>query len=188
MTPARSSPTLIAVKMWARAAARQFSVESRCCGLAASDWRRNRLRHRGRGATLRGNLQRGRFDPLTGKHRRGTVTAWCGKGSLSGLSRDVQPDRVRRVGVGSERGHSFAPQAASFLEKNFWLSGPRYDRVMPACDYPGALDRIIGDFRTKEARFWNSSCGSSASTTSARPRSCRGPHNPSRVVFAAAPP
>jgi hypothetical protein len=48
------------------------------------------------------------------------------------------------------------PQAASFLEKNFWLSGPRYDRVMPACDFPGALDRIIGDFRTKEARFWNS--------------------------------
>ncbi len=48
------------------------------------------------------------------------------------------------------------PQAANFFELNFWLSGPRYDRVMPACDYPGALDRIIGDFRTKEARFWNS--------------------------------
>jgi hypothetical protein len=48
------------------------------------------------------------------------------------------------------------PQAASFLEQNFWLSGPRYDRIMPACDFPGALDRIIGDFRAKEARFWNS--------------------------------
>jgi len=46
--------------------------------------------------------------------------------------------------------------AASWLEENFWLSGPRYDRVMPACDYPPALDRIIGNFRTKEARFWNS--------------------------------
>jgi hypothetical protein len=46
--------------------------------------------------------------------------------------------------------------AAGFLEKNFWLSGPRYDREMPACDYPPALDRIIGDFHTNEARFWNS--------------------------------
>jgi len=46
--------------------------------------------------------------------------------------------------------------AAGFFEKNFWLSGPRYDREMPACDYPAALDRIIASFRTKEARFWNS--------------------------------
>jgi hypothetical protein len=46
--------------------------------------------------------------------------------------------------------------AASRLELNFWLSGPRYDRVMPASDYPRAIDRIIGDFYTKEARFWNS--------------------------------
>ena len=48
------------------------------------------------------------------------------------------------------------PRAASWLEKNFWLSGPRYDRVMPPCDYHRALDRIIDDFHTKEARFWNS--------------------------------
>jgi hypothetical protein len=46
--------------------------------------------------------------------------------------------------------------AANPLEKNFWLPGPDYDRQMPACDYPGALDRMIGDFRTKEIRFWNS--------------------------------
>jgi hypothetical protein len=48
------------------------------------------------------------------------------------------------------------PWAASFLEKNFWLSGPRYDREMPTCDYAPALDRIIANFHTKEARFWNS--------------------------------
>jgi hypothetical protein len=48
------------------------------------------------------------------------------------------------------------PRAASFLEKNFWLSGPRYDRDLPGCDFHGALDRIIADFRTKEFRFWNS--------------------------------
>ncbi len=49
-----------------------------------------------------------------------------------------------------------AARAASWLEKNFWLSGPRYDRVMPACDYAPALDRIIARFDTKEDRFWNS--------------------------------
>jgi hypothetical protein len=48
------------------------------------------------------------------------------------------------------------PHAANWLELNFWLTGPRYDREMPACDYPRALDRIIGNFRTKEIRFWNS--------------------------------
>ena len=47
-------------------------------------------------------------------------------------------------------------RAASWLERNFWLPGPRYDRGMPACDYRPALDRIIGDFGLKEARFWKS--------------------------------
>jgi hypothetical protein len=47
-------------------------------------------------------------------------------------------------------------QAANLLEKNFWLSGPRYDHPLPPCNYPAALDRIIGDFQIKEARFWNS--------------------------------
>lgn len=46
--------------------------------------------------------------------------------------------------------------AANWFEKDFWLSGPGYRRVVPACDYPGALDRIIANFRTKEFRFWNS--------------------------------
>ena len=48
------------------------------------------------------------------------------------------------------------PHAANLFEKNFWLSGPRYDRDVPACDYSGALDRIIANFHTKEYRFWNS--------------------------------
>jgi hypothetical protein len=47
-------------------------------------------------------------------------------------------------------------RAANWLEKNFWLSGPRYNRAVPGCDYPPALDRIIANFRTKEFRFWNS--------------------------------
>jgi hypothetical protein len=45
-------------------------------------------------------------------------------------------------------------QAASWLEKNFWLSGPNYDGVVPACD--AALDRIADRFAQKESRFWNS--------------------------------
>jgi len=44
--------------------------------------------------------------------------------------------------------------AASWLEKNFWLSGPRYDGVLPGCD--AALDIIASRFATKEGRFWNS--------------------------------
>ena len=46
-------------------------------------------------------------------------------------------------------------RAANWFEKNFWLSGPRYNRAVPGCDYPPALDRIIANFRTKEFRFWN---------------------------------
>jgi hypothetical protein len=48
------------------------------------------------------------------------------------------------------------PRAANLLEKNFWLSGPRYDRDLPVCDYSQALDRIIANLHTKEFRFWNS--------------------------------
>ena len=47
-------------------------------------------------------------------------------------------------------------RAANLLEKNFWMSGRRYDQVLPPCNYRAALDRIIGDFQIKEARFWNS--------------------------------
>jgi hypothetical protein len=47
-------------------------------------------------------------------------------------------------------------RAATWIEDNVWLSGPRYDRIMPACDSGVALGQIIGDFASKEARFWNS--------------------------------
>ena len=48
-------------------------------------------------------------------------------------------------------------QAASWLEKNFWLSGPRYDHYVPLCTDYGPLDKIIGRFANKEGDFWNSS-------------------------------
>ena len=46
--------------------------------------------------------------------------------------------------------------AANIWEKTFWMSGPRYDRDMPACDYIPALHRIIRNFHIKEYGFWNS--------------------------------
>jgi hypothetical protein len=45
-------------------------------------------------------------------------------------------------------------QAANWLEKNFYLSGPRYDGLLPACD--AALGTIASRFAQKESRFWNS--------------------------------
>lgn len=47
-------------------------------------------------------------------------------------------------------------KAASWLELNFYLSGPRYDAVLPPCDAPTALSTIQSRFSTKEGRFWNS--------------------------------
>jgi hypothetical protein len=53
---------------------------------------------------------------------------------------------------------AYPPQtvgAASWLEKNFYLSGPRYDGVLPPCDYPDALIKISSRFNEKENNFWN---------------------------------
>jgi hypothetical protein len=47
-------------------------------------------------------------------------------------------------------------RAANFFEKNFWLSGPRYDGALPPCDAPWALGLIASRFSQKEYRFWNS--------------------------------
>ena len=49
-----------------------------------------------------------------------------------------------------------AGQAAGFLEKNFWLSGPRYDAVVPLCEEEWPLQRIQSRFSSKEGRFWQS--------------------------------
>jgi hypothetical protein len=46
--------------------------------------------------------------------------------------------------------------AANWLEKNFYLSGPRFESVIPACDTSWALSTIQRRFGTKEGRFWNS--------------------------------
>jgi hypothetical protein len=53
-------------------------------------------------------------------------------------------------------GWSGSAWSAAWWEKNFWLSGPRYDNDVPLCDDQGPLDHIISKFGTKEDRFWNS--------------------------------
>jgi hypothetical protein len=45
-------------------------------------------------------------------------------------------------------------QAASPLELNFWLSGPRYDGRVKECE--AALGTITTQFWEKESSFWNS--------------------------------
>jgi hypothetical protein len=47
-------------------------------------------------------------------------------------------------------------QGASWLEKNFWLSGPRYDALVPLCEDPWVLTRIRARFAEKERTFWQS--------------------------------
>jgi hypothetical protein len=46
--------------------------------------------------------------------------------------------------------------AGSFLELNFYLSGPRYEGKLPPCDESSALGTIAHRFKQKEGRFWNS--------------------------------
>lgn len=47
-----------------------------------------------------------------------------------------------------------ASHAASWLEMNTYLTGPRYDGALPTCD--AALGTIAARFAEKEGRFWNS--------------------------------
>src|SRR2546426_908994 len=47
--------------------------------------------------------------------------------------------------------------AASLFELNFFLTGPRYEGVLPPCEAEWALDKISARFAEKESKFWNSS-------------------------------
>jgi hypothetical protein len=46
--------------------------------------------------------------------------------------------------------------AANLFEQNFFMTGPRYDGVVPPCDSGAALDKISQRFAQKEGTFWNS--------------------------------
>jgi len=45
-------------------------------------------------------------------------------------------------------------KAANWLEMNFWMSGPKYDGVLPACE--AGLDTVASRFAQKESQYWNS--------------------------------
>jgi len=45
-------------------------------------------------------------------------------------------------------------RAASLLEKNFYLSGPNYDGVLPPCE--AGLGTVASRFAQKESQFWAS--------------------------------
>ena len=45
-------------------------------------------------------------------------------------------------------------QAANFLEKGIYMTGPRYDGDLPACE--AGLSTVASRFALKESRFWNS--------------------------------
>lgn len=66
--------------------------------------------------------------------------------------------RINRLAVAAAlfMGVATVAQAASPLELNFWLSGPRYDAVVPLCHEPSMLGEIQFRFGDKESRFWNS--------------------------------
>jgi hypothetical protein len=96
--------------------------------------------------------------------RRGTVAQISGRGASAMVVNRSGGKSGRFIGIALGLGLAFGlgavaatpVRAANWLEKNFWLSGPRYSRDMPACDHPAALDRIIANFHIKEYGFWNS--------------------------------
>jgi hypothetical protein len=51
---------------------------------------------------------------------------------------------------------SLPASAANPLEKTFYMIGPRFDSVLPACDDAWALATIQRRFGKKEWQFWNS--------------------------------
>ena len=44
--------------------------------------------------------------------------------------------------------------AANWFEKNFYLSGPRYEAQLPQCNSAWALHTIKSKFAEKEGQFW----------------------------------
>ena len=73
--------------------------------------------------------------------------------------------------------------AAGWLEMNFYLSGPRYDGVLPPCDAPEALQRIARASTGRKTSTGIPISPSWASTGFARRRSALGAeHHPAPVL------
>ena len=74
--------------------------------------------------------------------------------------------------------------AASLLEKDFYLSGPQYEGKLPPCDYRDALTMIASRFNQRKTCTGPPICASCSSRRSARPRS--GPGLPTQFHAASA--
>ena len=72
------------------------------------------------------------------------------------MSGVVSRSLVALAALGSVLAAISGSQAAGFLEKNFWLSGPRYDAMVPLCEEPFPLGQIQRRFSEKEGKFWES--------------------------------
>jgi hypothetical protein len=96
---------------------------------------------------------------LTAPGLRGTVrrifknwTALMSRDSLLSRNAFVRGLAGAALGLALMAGGA---QAANPLEKNFYLSGPRYDGNLGPC--ASALDLVAVRFAEKESTFWNSS-------------------------------
>ncbi len=74
---------------------------------------------------------------LTGKRRRGTVVAGFGnRGAMRGFKRMSARIAYFALSLALSAVSVSQSRAANLLEKNFWLSGPRYDHPIPTCNTP----------------------------------------------------
>ncbi len=101
-----------------------------------------------------GNAPQAANGPLTGPVRPGTVYRLGFGGTMF----------VRRISfvlaaLAAVLGFASQANAANWLEKNFWMSGPRYSGKLPECDSGWALGTIQLRFGGKESAFWNSRLG-----------------------------
>jgi hypothetical protein len=88
---------------------------------------------------------RGSVPATAGMRRQGLL----GKGLLGMMAAAFAVLAVLAVAAPHAR-------AASLLEKNFWLSGPNYSGIVPACDEREALNLISMRFSETERMYWNS--------------------------------
>ncbi len=102
-------------------------------------------------------------NPLTRSGHRGNVQAFGvrrgGSNALNGGG--IMSSRALLLGSALAALTAVLPAgsafAANWVEENFYLSGPRYDGVLPPCDARAALAKIATRFSDKEHDYWNSS-------------------------------
>jgi hypothetical protein len=117
----------------------------------------------------------GTRNPLTRSGRHGNVEAsrqrhgsaaawvfWTGavSGAMGAMGGGIMSSRALLLGSALAALAAVLPAgnalAANWVEENFYLSGPRYDGVLPPCDAQAALGKIASRFGDKEHAYWNS--------------------------------